>query len=207
MSYITDGAIHHRNWNLLLDLNGDGGQTPSGGGGGSHTITYSFANPLSPVEVAESNSLPLFDPGLGTLTGASITLASTLDSSLDLNCGISATFPKNIKGTTTCDMTFGSSLGVLDTLIQANNPQTSTATTGLFLAQQSTNYPFPNLPGSTTQTIDLISILASLIGVGSFNITGDSLTGTGVLNGVAVTLFTNVLAATNGSITYTYTTP
>ena len=208
MSFISSGAIHHRNWNLLLDLNGDGGQTPSGGGGGSHTITYSFSNALAPVEISTSNNLPKFDPGLGTLTGASITLNTTLDSTLDLNCGISATFPKSIKGTTNCDVTLASSLGVLDALIAPQQPQSSTATTGFFLAQQSTNYNFPNLPGSTSMTLDLVSILASLIGVAqTFTITGDSLTGSGVTNGVGVTLFTDVKAATSGSITYTYTTP
>lgn len=209
MSFISSGAIHHRNWNLLLDLNGDGGQIPSGGGGGSHTLTYSWDNPQAAIEITQLGVVPKFNPGSGTLTGISLTLTNNLTGAVELDC-LGAGFPKNIKWTTICDLFTTCGIPAVDLLINdiANIFIETTANTGTFLASNGVNYPFPSLPATLSATYDLTPMLASFIGaVGNVTFTGQTLTSGAVTNGAGVTAIVSTVAGFAGSLTYTYTTP
>lgn len=209
MSFISVSAIHHRNWNLLLDLNGDGGQTPSGGGGGSHTLTCSWNNPQAAVEINQLGVVPKFNPGSGTLTEISLTLTNNLTGAVELDC-FGAGFPKTIRWDTTCDLFTTCGIPAVDLLINdsGNIFIETTATTGNFLASNGVNYPFPSLPATLSANYDLTPMLASFIGaVGNVTFTGQTLTSAAVINGANVTPIVSTVAGFAGSLTYTYTTP
>ena len=214
MSYITDGAIHHRNWNLLLDLNGNGGQIPSGGGGGTFTVTFSFDNPLVTLDFSRTGNLGLFDTGLGTLVSTSLTLGSKINNTVTLTTDSDPSFPKLIEGLTDCAVKIRSNSPVipaLDAIIYAGGTITQdlATDTGAFVASALTPYVFPNLTDSKSVTYDLTSIQASLkaAGGGLLQVLGFSATSNAVGGEPGIAGSYSQQGNINGSITYTYTVP
>lgn len=208
MSFISQSAIHHRNWNLILDAAADG-SSPYSPSGGPKTLVIAWNNPDVPVEFSQTGVVPKFDPAMGTLTGISLTLTNNLNSSLELDCA-GASFPKLISGNTSCDMETTCGIPGVDLLI--NNGSTifisTAAHTGVFLASNGVNYPFNNMLNSVSATYNLNAFLASFIGaVGTVTFQADSFTANNVTNPIDVTLIANVLAHFSGSLTYTYTVP
>lgn len=214
MSYITDGAIHHRNWNLLLDLNGSGGQIPSGGGGGTHTITFSFDNPLTFVDFSNGGVLGLFDTGLGTLVSTSLTLGSRITNDVTLTTDSDPSFPKLIVGITDCTVKIRTNSPVipsLDAIIYAGGTVTQAleTNTGIFMASALTPYVFNGLTDSKSVVYDLTSIQNDLkaAGGGLLQLLGFSFTSSLVGGEPGIAGSYSTKAGFNGSITYTYTTP
>lgn len=214
MSFISSGAIHHRNWNLLLDLNGDGGQTPNGGGGGTFTVTFSFDNPLVFVDFSNNGTLGLFDTNLGTLVSTSLTIGSKITNDVTLTTDSDPSFPKLIVGITNCTVKTRTNSPVIpsiDAIIYAGGTITQDlqTTTGIFMASALTPYVFPGLNDSISVTYDLTSVQNTLkaAGGGLFELHGFSFTSSmvGGEPGIAGSYSTH--AGINGSITYTYTVP
>lgn len=170
------------------------------------TVSFNFANPLSPTEISQTGNLGLFDTTLGTLTGVSFSYNAGISGDITLTYSGQATGAANIKGTTTSDILFTSSNADIAALLV--NP-TLTYNSG-----------FQNLaPGTTFQTLTLgsnyndtiaVGLLASLqspIGGNSFSVSCDSLSGFGIVGGGGFSGGSqNTFGQCGASITYTYDT-
>jgi hypothetical protein len=116
--------------------------------------------------------------------------------------------PVTFQPTFNTQLLFSSSLVALNTIVSGSS-MLLTATPGsqgLGPAQSVSFSGSSGLTSSGTVTDNLSAILASLQGVGSFTITGTSLTGTSLVGGGGnISISQNNLAGIGSEIVYTYT--
>jgi hypothetical protein len=168
------------------------------------TVSYQYGLPISqsPTEISQTGSLGLFDPSLGTLTGATLTYFSAALTSISLIN--TAAQNQTARATSSIDVLWDSPLAVLDALLA---DQTLLFTTGAALSYApGQSRTFVPLTDATNNSPDLSGILGSLTGVGTFGMHCETLTSITVIGGGG-----NVRAAqdTEGGcgaqITYSYT--
>jgi len=176
--------------------------TVSGGG----TVTTSFTNSDAGVEFSQAGTLNQFNPGLGTLTAATLTItvhAASVNGSVTRNA-TAGSF--TINQTITIDCNPSSDLTSLDAIINGTPITLTMAGTPFSMAPSTTHTFFSSATGSTTSgSISLASILADLTGTGTFQIFGDSTTGASASGSNIASSSHSESAGFNASITYTYT--
>ncbi|MGV0999712.1 MAG: choice-of-anchor E domain-containing protein [Fluviibacter sp.] len=202
MSIISSEQIHgpKKNNNLLWD--GSGGSGPV-----FNTVTYTFDHAGQTTEITQSDNLPKFNPILGTLTGASITIGGVGVGTIHLVTGaFGSTRPIIAKWFS--DLYFGSNLAALNTIVDNGGVAAVSldCTTGPVMLDQNSTYDF-NVGDTKSTTFDLAGILVPLTGVGNFTITVFSDSGLSVQGTPLVSASGNLVDKQQGSITYTYTTP
>jgi hypothetical protein len=177
------------------------------GSANAATITTSFGNsiPLAVTEINQTGSLNFFNSALGTLTGAVLTITDAFSS--DVTFKNAAAQAQTFKAATTLDLILSSTLSPLNTIIQNAAPATATfaiPTSTLAAGATSQTYISGTING-TPGTLNLSSILASLIGTSSFDVNCRSFTPTSVTQvGGNITSTQNTQAGCGASIVYTY---
>jgi hypothetical protein len=177
------------------------------GSANAATSNSSFSNPLAVTEINQTGALNFFNASLGTLTGAVLTITDAMNT--DVTFRNAAAQAQNFKSATTLDLILGSSLSPLNSIIANAAPATVTFAIGTTsIAANATSPVFSSgvLTPATPGSLNLSSILASLIGTGSFNITCNSFTPTSVTQvGGNITSTQNTQASCGASIAYTFT--
>lgn len=173
------------------------------------TLSYSFGLPLSQTatELDQTGLLTLFDPSLGTLTGATLTYFSAGTSAITVVNNDTVT--RNARAVATINVIWSSTLASLDALITDHKLQFTTGAALDYDANQSR--VFASLTDATNTAPDLSGILSSLTGVGTFALNCRTFTGLEVFGGGDfVNARANNVAACGANIVYTYspsTTP
>jgi len=173
--------------------------TVSSGG----TITTSFTNTNDAVEFSQNGTLNQFNPALGTLTVAtlSITVHAEVDGDVTRDGTPGSFLINQIIG---IDCTVTSDLPALDALI-SGSPVTLTMTgTPFSMAPSTTHTFFSAAPGTTTVPVSLATILSDLTGTGTFQLFGDSATGASARGSNIDSSSNSEVAGFDASITYTY---
>lgn len=169
------------------------------------TVSFDFGLPLvqTTTEIDQTGSLGLFNPSLGTLTGAVLeTTGGAIFSFTGTNNAAQAQMATINAGT---DILWSSSLAALNPLLGTISLTATSGAQNYAVGQTLSFGPF-----TPTQTLsaDLGGILASLQGVGSFNLTCNSLSSFGVLGGGGnVFASQSTQAGCGARITYTYEEP
>lgn len=172
---------------------------------GGGTSTTSFTNSNVSVEFSQSGVLNQFNPALGTLTAATLTVTVHAIVSGDVTRDATAgSFTINQIIDIDCGLT--SDLTSLDALISGAAITLSMSGAPFSMAPSTTHTFFSSTAGSLTSSpISLASILADLIGTGTFQIFGASATGVST-SGLHIASSTHSESAGfDASITYTYT--
>lgn len=173
-------------------------------GAQADTISYSFGVPiaLSTTEINQSGQLGLFDPSLGALTGATLTLFG--GASFQFSGTNMAAQAQNARITSSVDLLFGSTIGGLNALLTSQGISLS-ATSGTQTYAAGETKIFGPFSDNDSVALDLSSLLAALIGNGTFGVSCESLSGLGVVGGggnIAVSQSTQ--AGCGADIVYTY---
>lgn len=173
----------------------------SGGG----TSTTSFANSNIAVEFSQSGTLNKFNPALGTLTSAMLTITVHASVSGDVTRNATAgSFTINQIIDIDCNLT--SDLPSLDALISGGAVTLTMTGTPFSMAPSTTHAFFASTAGSISASpISLASILADVTGGGTFQIFGDSTTGVAATGSNIASSTDSEAAGFDASITYTYT--
>ena len=167
------------------------------------TITFSFLTPLSDTNFQSVNSLALFDPTLGTLTGAELTWSVRTEFS--------------ISGTNTSDQPDVASFN-LQTFVDWSSPLSavnaflpasaliSSLSTGTLSYTPGQTRTFGPIGGAVGSRYDLSSILSSLEGPGSFDVICTAVSGASGsdANNGGVDFSGSAKAQCGSSIAYTY---
>jgi hypothetical protein len=172
---------------------------------GGGTSTTSFTNSNVSVEFSQSGVLNQFNPALGTLTAATLTVTVHAIADGDVTRDATAgSFTINQIIHIDCGLT--SDLTSLDALISGGAITLSMSGTPFSMAPSTTHTFFSSTVGSITSTpMSLASILSDLIGTGTFQIFGASATGVST-TGLHIDSSTHdESAGFDASITYTYT--
>ena len=151
---------------------------------GAQAATVSFSTgTIGPtatelVSTVNFGTLSLFDTmgGLRTLTGATLFWDGGIESDITLTLNAVAPAPSNVRGRTSSDMTFDSTLATLDALLAAVAPS-FLADTGNQLLNPGQTSVFSNISDSDSGSVGLGTILASLTGVGTYNVGCNTATG------------------------------
>lgn len=170
------------------------------------TISFTFGLPIvqATTEINQTGLLGLFNPALGTLTGASLTYQSAATTSISLTN--TAAQNQNARATSRMDIFWTSSLGSLNPLIAAPPIAMSFTTGGAQSYTPGQSRTFGPLTDSDSITQNLNSILASLIGVGTFGLNCVSETSIAVFGGGGnVRSRQDTTAGCGAEIVYTYT--
>lgn len=171
------------------------------------TVTDSFDLGLKNTDLQNyTGSLDKFDASLGTLTGVSIQVRGGLQGTIHLTLGASQQATSNVRGVTTSFFDFGSSISSLDDLFAANSTNlTLSYNTGNIAMAPNTSWDSGTLTNDQSVSYDLTSILADLVGTGTFDVGCSSLTGLNVLGGNGFAGGEQTTQASCGAtITYTY---
>jgi hypothetical protein len=167
------------------------------------TVSFQYGLPIvqHTTEVNETGLLGLFNPVLGTLTGASLTYYSAATTTITLSS--TAAQSQSARATSSMDMIWSSGLGALDPLMSDQQLLFSTGAALSYTPGQSRT--FGPLTDATSSVLDLSGILAALTGSGTFGLTCESLTGTAVTGGGGnVHSSQSTVAGCGAQITYTY---
>lgn len=169
------------------------------------TVSFSFGLPLVPTttEISQTGSLGLFDPSLGTLTGAVLeTTGGAIFSFTGTNRAAQVQTATINSGT---QIVWSSDLPALNPLLGIIS-LSATSGAQTYAVGQTLNFG-PFTP-SQTLSADLGSILGSLQGTGSFNLSCDSLSSFGVVGGGGnVFAAQSTQAGCGARITYRYEEP
>lgn len=167
------------------------------------TVSFSFGLPLSQTatELDQTGLLALFDPALGTLTGATLTYSSAGTSTITL--ANNDTVTHSARATASIDVLWSSTLASLDALITDQKLQFDTGAELDYAPNQSRI--FASLADGTSSEPNLSGILASLTGVGTFALRCRTFTGVSVFGGSGfVNASVDTDAACGAQIVYTY---
>jgi PEP-CTERM motif len=167
------------------------------------TVSYSAGLPLTLVttEINQTGQLSLFDPTLGTLTGA--TLEITGGASFVFTGTNSAAQAQMATINAGTELLFSSSLAALTPFLLDTIALSATSGQQSYAVGETKSYG-PFTP-QQTMTDDLGSILASLQGAGTFDLTCESLSSFGVLGGGGnISTTQRTQAGCGARITYTY---
>ena len=174
------------------------------------TVSYQFGfpnPPLSNTEITVSGALRLFDINTGTLTDVSLTINSAMQGTITLSLG-AATGNQNVRGISSSDLLFTSSLAPLNAALGAVTHNLS-FTTGFINLAPFTSTTVQNLADTETTPLNaaLDAFIASFgaAGGGNFNLgctslSGFVLTGGGGFAGTSETR----QAGCGAQITYTF---
>lgn len=168
------------------------------------TVTYQYGLPIvqTTTEINQTGLLSLFDPSLGTLTGASLTYFSAGTTTITLTN--TAAQNQTARATSAMDVLWTSSLATLDPLLDDQQLLYTTGSALTYTPGQSRTFGPLNDAANTSP--DLSSILASLTGVGTFPLKCETLTSiTAVGGGGNVRATQDTVAGCGAQITYTYT--
>ncbi len=165
------------------------------------TVGFDFSKPLELTDIHQTGNLGLFDPSLGILNSVVLTLTGRNTTFLSLTN--TASQAQLVSASVSTDLLFSSSLAGLGVLLV--NPVISLANTTGFvtIASGSTASFGPLLDAMTVNPLPPASLF---LGLGTFSVTCDSLSGLNVVGGggnVAANQTTH--AACGASIAYDYT--
>jgi len=167
------------------------------------TISYQFGNPLQTTEISQTGTLGLFDSGLGTLTGASITVDGEALMSFTGTNKAAQTQVANLTSSVT--LMWSSDLAALSSLLTDTIALSSTSGIQSYAVGETKSFgPFTD---SNSYSKNLSAILASLQapGGGTFGVSCNSLSGLTVLGGGGNIDTTQATQAACGArIVYTY---
>lgn len=172
------------------------------------TSSFGFPNPsLSNTEINVSGALDLFNTNTGTLTDVSLTINSAMAGTITLSLGAS-TGNQNVRGTSTSDLFFTSTLAPLNAALGAVT-QNLTFTTGFINLAPGGSQTVQGLTDSESTTLNaaLDAFIASFgkAGGGTFNLGCTSLSGFGITGGGGFAGGTETRQAGCGAqITYTF---
>lgn len=167
------------------------------------TVSYSVGLPLTLVltEINQTGQLSLFDPSLGTLTGATLELTGGASFAFSgTNNAAQAQMATINAGT---QLNFSTNLAALSPFLL--DTISLSATSGPQMYAVGETKAFGPITPQQTLSDDLGSILAALTGVGTFGITCESLSSFGVVGGGGnIATVQNTQAGCGARITYTY---
>jgi hypothetical protein len=167
------------------------------------TLTYQYGLPISQytTEISETGLLGLFDPALGTLTGATLTYFSAGSTSITLTN--TAAQDQTARSTSGMDVLWSSALAALDPLLADQQLLYSTGAALSYAPGQSRT--FGTLSDAVNTSPVLSGILAALTGVGSLPLMCQTLTSLTVVGGGGnVRATQDTTAGCGAQITYTY---
>ncbi len=171
----------------------------------SHTTEPICASTgLIPTElVGDSVSLPLFDPDLGTLTGATFALHASAESSITLNLKPMATSASSLTATTSVDFTMDSSLPAVKAIL-SNGAATMTATSPTL--QPGDSWTSGPISWHSQEPPVAVTPVDSMVGPGTFTVSATTISGLSrVMGGGGNALAGNTTnAGFEACVTYTY---
>ena len=173
-------------------------------------VSFSFGTPtlgLQTTEISQTGVLGLFNTALGTLTGVLFTVSGAERTTLTLTNNSRG--PVTTRGTSTVELSFGSSLGALNVLFLAGNPFISlSATTGFVNLASGATQTFGPLNASLTNGVNVSGIQGSFAqaGGGNFNVGCTSIAGLNVTGGGGnVAAIQATQAGCGAAVVYTFT--
>lgn len=175
------------------------------------TVSFQFGSPIvqTPTEINQSGALGLFDTNLGTLTDVELKLNSEMSGTITLTLNGQATGAANIKGTSTSDVAWNTTLAPLSAALGVNTHSLS-FNTGFQLLNPGATFVSGLLSDNEQTTLNaaLDGFIASFgqAGGGNFNlgctsISSFAIAGGGGFSGGSETRF----AGCGAMVTYTYT--
>ena len=170
------------------------------------TVSFQYGLPIvqTTTEINQTGLLGLFNPALGTLTGASLTYFSAGTTTISLTN--TAAQAQTARAASVMDLIWTSPLAALDPLLADQQLLFSTGAALSYTPGQSRT--FGPLTDATNNSPDLSAILASLTGVGTFGLRCETLTSiTAIGGGGNVRATQDTVAGCGAQITYTYTPP
>lgn len=180
------------------------------GAANAATLSYSFTNPLENTEINQTSALTKFDPSLGTLTQAKLTLSGQARQTFAAKNTVDTIQNADISAAT--QMTFALSDGITLSDPNNGNPAFSLQTsTGAFAYQPFEEKSFgPYFPTASAQYLfppnSSLDKFLSAAGDTSFDVTCTSLSALLVIGGGGnVTASQATTAGCSGLVEYTYT--
>lgn len=170
------------------------------------TISFQYGLPIvqATTEINQTGLLGLFNPALGTLTGASLTYQSAATTTITLTNR--AAQNQNARAASEMEILWSSSIASLTPLLAAPAMIMNFSTGAAQSYTPGQSRTFGPLTDSDSITQNLNSILASLVGVGTFGLTCVSETSLAVIGGGGnVRGAQSTTAGCGAAITYTYT--
>lgn len=167
----------------------------------------SFSNALQTTEISQTGSLGLFDSTLGTLTSFKLTFSGDVSTLITLTNRASGA--ETVRGVTSVDLSVGSGIGSLNSII--TNPVVSlTGSTGFQSLAAGASVTFGPLTQSNSSDLSssLAGVLADLqqVGGGNFNLNCTSFSGFALTGGGGnVNASQTTQARCGAAIEYTYT--
>lgn len=169
------------------------------------TISFQYGLPLveSTTEINQTGQLGLFNPALGTLTGAVLDIFGAATTSITLTNNAATTVSG--RANASVDLAWSSSIAGLDALLIDDLALTFT-TGGNQSYTPGQSRSFGPLTDSDTFQYNLSgAVLAALTGAGTFGVTCESVSGVGIVGGGGNLASSQATTAGCGaSITYTY---
>ncbi|MBS0304905.1 MAG: choice-of-anchor E domain-containing protein [Proteobacteria bacterium] len=167
------------------------------------SVSYSFSNLLQTTEISQTGTLGLFDSGLGTLTGALLTVNG--EAVMEFTGYNKASQSQTARLTSSVELSWSSSLAALSSLL--TDTINLSATSGPQTYAVGETKSFGPLTDTGSYSKNLSAILASLQapGGGTFGVSCNSLSGLAVQGGggnIDTTQATQ--AACGANIAYTY---
>jgi hypothetical protein len=176
---------------------------------GAATVSFSSQSPFQLTEIAQTQTLGLFDTSLGTLTDITLSFTSAFSTLLTLTNN--AASAQTTQVTASSNFFWGSPIAGLNTLLNGANPLASlSATTGLQTLAAGATITFGPLTDTRTTTwnaqLDSLFSAFEQVGGGLFSLTCNTISGIGVAGGggnIATNQSTE--ASCGASVEYTYT--
>lgn len=176
-------------------------------GAQASTVTLQYGLPITQssvdtIELSQTGSLGLFNPALGTLTGASLTYFSAGTTTIEMSSASAQN--TTARSTVSIEVLWSSTLLALDPLLTAYQLLFSTGPALSYTPTQTRS--FGPLTDATDNTLDLSGILSSLTGVGTLPLTCETFTGISTIGGGGnIRTTASATVGCGAQITYTYT--
>ena len=168
-------------------------------------VTSAFGLPVaeSLTDIIETGVLNKFNPALGTLTGASLTLFGSGTTTISLT-NVSTQSPSSFANSS-MGINFTSTLLSLDTVLGVNPEISLLATTGAAQSYASgQTRTFGPLTSAASFTVNLSSILSSLSAAGNYELTCESQSDLTYSGGAKIRGFQDSTGGCGARVTYTY---
>ena len=169
-------------------------------------LTSAFGLPIaeSLTDIVETGVLNKFNPALGTLTGASLTMFGSGTTTISLTKV--STQSQSSFANSSMDINFTSTLLSLDALLGVNPEISLLATTGAAQSYASgQTRTFGPLKSAANVTVDLSSILSALTGAGTYELTCESQSLLTYSGGAKMRGFQDSTGGCGARVSYTYT--
>ena len=170
------------------------------------SLSFNFSNPLGPMEISQSGSLGLFDSNLGVLNAVTFTVTGGISGDITLTYGAAATGSANIRGTTSSDIGYNSSLAAIDALFNGVADIALSYNTGFVNMAPGDTFVSATLTDADSLVFNPAAAGLQAAGGGSFNVSCDSLSGFGTTGGGGFAGGSqNTVGQCGASISYDYT--